>query len=148
MNMNIREKQSKEAQRRMIALGVPNEVINRFVAFGTKFFAGKTGSEYKPISSRPLHKKWECAFDRISEFEAQHNALVYLVIRSESLVGIMDSYLFVSASEDEWGQDCDLLSRDEPCPHVYVYNVTSPKCSQFGYIPIKKTDGGGLYRTA
>ena len=43
--------------------------------------------------------------NQVKEFESEHNALVYMVIRAFTEVGQLDSLLYVSDYEDEWSYE-------------------------------------------
>lgn len=136
MNITI-EAKKQEAIERMKALGIFPETIRQFERDG-----------YVSISEPPIGAFfWADGEDmkRIRQFEAEFNALVYLVIRSFTTIGKMDSYLYVSDYEDEWESDREDLSTGETV--AYVYNHDAPDCSEIGYIGIEKTPAAGLKRT-
>lgn len=78
----------------------------------------------------------------VQEFENEWNALVYLVVRSYTNLGTMDSIFYVSDHKDEWPMDNDDLA--ENCACVYVVNHDMPDCSEFGTIAWKNVNGGIL----
>ena len=136
--MNIgREAKKAEAVERMKALGIFPETIRQFER-----------EDYVSVSEPPFGAFfWADGEDlqRIHEFEEQHNALVYLIIRSYTNLGKMDSYLYVSDYDDEWERDREDLKHKEPL--CYVYNHDMPDCSEFGCIGVEKTCAAGLCRT-
>ena len=73
--------------------------------------------------------------NQVKEFESEHNALVYMVIRAFTEVGQLDSLLYVSDYEDEWSYE------DEDIPdHIvmtYTINQRDPIFSEFGSISFK-----------
>lgn len=81
----------------------------------------------------------------IREFEQEHNAVVYHVIRSFMEFGTCDCYLFVSDYEEEWEQEVEYTKRGSA--FVYVYNHDEPAFSEFGSIGVELTPAGGLART-
>lgn len=136
--MNIsREEKKIEAIERMKKLGVFPETIKQFEqedlvsisepVFGAFFWI--EGDELEEM------KRWEQV----------HNALVYVIIRSYTSIGKMDSYLYVSDHKDEWQQDRAMLNRNET--FAYVINRDMPDCSEFGSIGIRRTIAAGLVRT-
>lgn len=136
--MNISKEEKKiEALARMKALGIYPETIRQFKNDG-----------YISVSE-PLVGAFYWAEDedlaRIKEFEDKHNALVYLVIRSYTTLGKMDSFLYVSDHPDEWSFDRKNLKDGETI--AYVYNHDAPDCSELGYIGIARTIAAGLRRT-
>lgn len=82
----------------------------------------------------------------MQEWERENNCLVYLIIRSYTNIGIMDSYLYVSPYKEEWDSDRALLKCGET--YAYVINRDDPWCSEFGKIAFKHSIGAGLIRTA
>lgn len=134
-----REIMIKEAIRRMKKLGIHQPAIEQFQEDGTV-----TRSETK----FGFHY-WveEPELEWIRTFEAEHNVLVYYVIRTEYVeVGTHDTYLYVENEREEWSMFDDNL------PYMaifgYVNNVTYPDYSEFGTIGIKVGPAGGLVRTA
>ena len=136
--MNIdREAKKAEAVERMKALGIFPQTIKQFEQDG-----------YISISEPPMGAfYWAEGEDlqRIRDFEASYNVLVYLVIRSYTTIGKMDSYLYVSDHRDEWDDDRARLSEGET--FCYVYNHDMPDCSGLGSIGIERTCAAGLCRT-
>ena len=136
MNVSIEEKKA-EALWRMKKLGIFPGTMKQFEKQG-----------YVSISEPPFGAfYWAEGEDlkRIREFEKEHNALVYVVVRSYMEFGKMDAYLYVSDYPDEWRQDnMDLENRE---PIAYVYNHDMPDCSEFGCIGIAPTIAAGLRRT-
>lgn len=136
MNISIEEKKA-EAIERMKALGIFPQTIKQFEQDG-----------YISISEPPVGAFfWAEGEDlqRIHDFEASYNALVYLVIRSYTTIGKMDSYLYVSDHRDEWEDDRARLREGET--FCYVYNHDMPDCSELGSIGIERTCAAGLRRT-
>jgi hypothetical protein len=82
---------------------------------------------------------------QVEDFEKQYNSLVYMVIRSFTEFGTLDSYLYVSQYKEEWEQDLQDLK--EGCPLCYVYNKDCPEFSEFGSIGFEVVKmSGGLKR--
>lgn len=81
---------------------------------------------------------------RIEEFEEYANALVYLVLKSNTEFGEMNSYMFVSDHEEEWEEDRKMLENNEA--FVYVDNLTHEEFSEFGTIGFEVTVAKGLVR--
>ena len=132
-----REEKKVEAIARMEAVGIFPQTIEQFKDL-----------DYVSISEPPFGAfYWAEGEDlkRIREFEEQYNALVYVVIRSYTNIGKLDSYLFVSNYDEEWEQDRDYLA--DRSPLAYVYNHDMPDCSEFGSIGIEPTVAAGLQRT-
>ena len=79
----------------------------------------------------------------VQDFENEWNALVYLVVRTHTNLGTMDSLFYVSDHKEEWSMDNDDLV--ENCACVYVVNHDMPDCSEFGTITFRNV-GGGILR--
>ena len=82
----------------------------------------------------------------IKEFEEEHNALVYMVVRAFTTFGKMDSLLYVSDYEEEWEMDNEDLRYGYVM--TYTINFDAPDCSEFGSIGIRLGSGAGLVRVA
>lgn len=136
--MSISKEEKKvEAIARMKALGIFDQTIEQFETM-----------DYASISEPPFGAfYWAEGEDlkRIRDFEEEHDALVYVVVRSFTSIGKMDSYLYVSDYAEEWEQDRADLK--EHMALAYVYNHDAPDCSEFGSIGIKLTVAAGLQRT-
>ncbi len=84
--------------------------------------------------------------DRVHSFEEKHDALVYLVIRSYTEFGVLDSFLFVGDSREEWENDRESLQTPGEGVFAYVYNCDEPIYSEFGYIGVARTPAAGFVR--
>lgn len=132
----MKERQKAEALARMKLLGIFPEAIKQF------YQDGKVSISEPPFGALYWAEGWD--LDRIEQFEEDQNALVYLIIRSYTAYGKMDSYLYVSHNEDEWESDReDLRNR---LPVAYTLNLDDPQLSELGYISIEKTVADGLVR--
>lgn len=125
-----------EAVARMKKLGVFGETIKQFEKEALVSISEPPFGAFYWAEGEDL--------DRIREFEAQHNALVYLVVRSYTTLGKMDSLLYVSDYPEEWEYDNQLLK--ENAVYAYVYNHDMPDCSEIGSIGVKLTPAAGLAR--
>lgn len=84
--------------------------------------------------------------ETIEKFEAEHDALVYMVVRSFTSFGTMDSLLYVGDDEEEW--ELDRQDLDDKMVFTYTINYDDPDCSEFGSIGFKLGAGAGLVRVA
>lgn len=135
MAITINQKK-EEAKKRMEMLGMNPKFIREFMANGLVGIANVPDEFHVPV---------EADLDRIREFENDHNALVYAVIRGCGGSDVdVDSYLFVSKYDEEWEAEAEDLQNNECC--AYVYNRTIPEFSEIGYIGIEKMPNGGLAR--
>ena len=133
----MRDKQKAEALARMKLLGIFPETIKQFDR------DWKVSISEPPLGAFYWAEGWD--LDRIEQFEEDHDALVYLVIRSYTTHGKMDDYLYVSKYEEEWEQDREDLKNRMPL--AYTFSFDDPQLSEIGYIVIEKTMAGGLTRT-
>ena len=138
MRISIEEKKA-EAIERMKALGIFPQTIQQF-----------KNEDCISISEPPFGAFYWAEgqdLDRIRQFEAENDALVYVVIRSYTTIGKLDSYLFVSDYAEEWEVDRKNIREVGDGLLAYVYNHDAPECSEMGYIGIAPTDAAGLRRT-
>ena len=84
--------------------------------------------------------------EEVEKFEAEHDALVYMVVRAFTAFGMMDSLLFVGDNADEWEMDNEDLSNGYA--FTYTINHDAPDCSEFGSIGFRLGAGAGLVRVA
>ncbi|MBQ4403179.1 MAG: hypothetical protein II857_02095 [Selenomonadaceae bacterium] len=137
MKISVDEKKA-EAIRRMELLGIYPETIRHFKKHNLV-----------SVSEPPLGAFFwarDNDLEFIKDFEAKHDALVYMVVRTyyEEL-GKLDSYLFVGDYREEWKHDWQGLADGEA--FAYVRNHDCDWCSEFGTIGIKRTIAAGLVRT-
>ena len=134
-NVSVEAKKA-EALGRMKELSIFEQIIERFDKLG------KVGISTPPVGA------FFCAegedLERVKDFEQQFNALVFVIVRSFTDVGIMDSFLFVSDYPEEWQDDRLLLKHGEAV--AYVYNHSMPYCQDIGSIGIQLTSAAGLRR--
>ena len=133
--MNVsREDKKEEAIKRMRAMHVFNDAIKQFKNDDTVM-----------VSEPPLGGLYwlnEEQKKMVQEFENEWNALVYLVVRTNTNLGTMDSIFYVSDYEEEWCMDDADIKENYAC--VYVVNHDMPDCSEFGTIAWKNVNGGIL----
>ena len=137
--MNVsRENKKAEAINRMRVLDLYNPYIKAFKDKDEIFMSEMTGGVYEFSSNSKL-----C--DKVREFEAEHNALVYHVIRTVTEFGELYSFLFVSDYEEEWEMDNADIA--DGYALAYVWNTTDEWCSEFGSVGVRGKFGG-IIRTA
>ena len=138
MRISIEEKKA-EAIERMKALGIFPQTIQQF-----------KNEDCISISEPPFGAFYWAEgqdLERIRQFEAENDALVYVAIRSYTTIGKLDSYLFVSDYAEEWEVDRKNIREVGEGLLAYVYNHDAPECSEMGYIGIAPTAAAGLRRT-
>lgn len=131
-----REEKKAEAISRMKAMGIYAETIKQFENEDLVSKSEPPFGAFYWVEDEEL--------EEMHEWEKEHNALVYLVIRSYTSVGIMDAYLYVSDHKSEWKIDREYLR--ENMQIAYVINRDAPECSEFGSIGFERTMAAGLKR--
>ena len=98
--------------------------------------SGTTGT-YLPLADPMLEAQ-------IREFEQQWDDLVYMVIRTPSSYGWLDSLLFIDNYQDEW----EFASQELKDGYVLSWTINQdyPICSDMGSIIVERTQSGGLIR--
>lgn len=146
-----RERKIEEAVRRMKTLGIIDDAISQFQKDGTVMVSEPPFGALYTIDEE--QKKL------VEEFEKEHNAVVYMVVKCYSTIGKMDSFLYVSDYEDEWemeavwfvveDEETETNNSDMSDGYImsYTHNYDAPECSEFGEIGVRQSFGG-LLRTA
>ena len=131
--MNItKEEKKKEAIRRMEQLNIIPDAIKQF-----------SNSNTLMISEPPfggLYWLNEEQKKMVRKFEEAYNSLVYMVIRSYTQFGVVDSLLHVNDYKEEWKLDREDLENN--IVMTYSINHDNPVFSEFGRIIVKQTCGG------
>ena len=79
----------------MISLSINQAVIDEFREHDTVFLCSGTDGSFSRLEDAEL-------IEQIRYFEQQWDDLVYLVVRTPSVYGLLDSLLFVDNYTDEW----------------------------------------------
>lgn len=134
--MNVsREDKKVEAIKRMRAMKIFPDAIKQFAE-----------DDVVMVSEPPIGGLYWLNDEQkkmVQDFENEWNALAYLVVRSFTNLGTMDSIFYVSDYEGEWCMDDADIKENYAC--VYVVNHDAPDCSEFGTITWKNA-GGGILR--
>ena len=133
-----REIKKAEAVKRMKALDLYGPYIREFEKYDKIFMSEMTGGVYEFDAEEELVAK-------VKEFETEHNALVYHVIRTMTQFGELYNFLYVSDHQEEWEMDNEDLESGYAL--AYVWNKTDEWCSEFGSIGVRGKFGG-IVRTA
>ena len=137
MNVSMEIKKA-EAINRMKMLDLYTDYIKAFKDNGEIFMSEMTGGVYEFEANTELVNK-------VKEFEAEHNALVYHVIHTLTQFGELYNFLYVSDYDEEWEMDNADIA--DGYALVYVWNKDDEWCSEFGTIGVKGLFGG-IIRTA
>lgn len=137
--MNVsKEIKKAEAINRMKTLDLYNPYIKDFKDKDEIFLSETTGGVYEFGENTEL-----C--DKVKEFEAEYNGLVYHVIHTFTEFGELYNFLYVSDHQEEWEMDNEDIAAGYAL--VYVWNKDCDWCSEFGSIGVRGV-GGGIVRTA
>ena len=134
----------EEAVKRMKLLNIFPQTINEFEDEGTV--------NYSDYGCGILYWLDDSMKKMVSKFEDDHNAVVYHVIHDRTAFGELLSLLFVGVDEQEYWEEEreELQDRSEDgniYTRAYVYNLSEPMFSEYGYIGITPKNGG-LRRTS
>lgn len=132
------EEKKKEAVDRLRMLGIYKNNIAEFEEKGSIF------SSDPPAGG--LYRANETQLGFVREFEAETEALVYMIVRSYTAFGRMDCFLFVSNYPEEWEEERKSLESPSKGVLAYVYNYDAPECSEHGDIGLERTAAEGLIR--
>ena len=106
-------KKTKEAVRRMKALGLFSEAIRVFESEGKVLMSEPPiGAVYTPDDE---------LINIISAFEKEYDALVYHVVRSFTEIGVLDTFLYVSDYQEEWELETPNFDKEHNCFFVSCY---------------------------
>ena len=133
-----KEIKKAEAIKRMKVLDLYGPYIKAFEKKDEIFLSEITGGVYEFGEDTKL-------VDKIKEFEAEHNALVYHVIHTPTQFGELYNFLYISDHQEEWGMDNEDISGGYAL--AYVWNKDDEWCSEFGEIGVRGKFGG-IVRTA
>ena len=137
MNVSMENKKA-EAIKRMKTLDLYKPYIKLFEKDNKIFLSEMTGGVYEFDDDEELNAK-------VKAFEAEHDALVYHVIRTMTQFGELYNFLYVSDYEEEW--EMDNADITDGYALAYVWNKTDEWCSEFGSIGVRGKFGG-IVRTA
>ena len=132
-----REIKKQEALKWMTSLSINQTVIDEFREHDTVFLCSSTDGSFSRLDDDELK-------EYIRYFEQKWDDLVYLVVRTPSVYGLLDSLLFVDNYTDEW----EFAKEELKSGYVLTYTLNRdyPNCSDMGSIIVKRTQNGGLIR--
>lgn len=131
----MKEKQFKEAVKRMKCLKIDERVIQMFEKNRTI----NCSINYGLYSIETIN--FGNLKNQIEEFEKENDALVYHVINTKfNELGNMFSFLYVCKTEEEWSLDMEDI--ENSFSFCWVWNETYPCDSDFGSISIESKFGG------
>lgn len=136
MNASIEEMRN-EAVERLDFLKIQPGTIRKFEKKGTVCISDPADATF--IKLEKTDRK------RLAELEKANNILFYAAVREhDEEIGIIDSFLYVSADRDKWEKERkDLALRRS---YAYVINHEYTYDYGFAYIGIGRTEHAGLLR--
>lgn len=139
-----KEEMRVEALRRMVKLGVDQSIIDAFnteVLAQCEKFYGFFPKQFVVLASRIESEIAKI----VRETEREYNIMAYMVIKTNTDLGLLYDVLYVSSHKEEWEMDEEMM--EENIIMSYCINTSYEHCSEFGSIGIAKQNGG-IYRTA
>lgn len=132
-----REIKKAEAIRWMKLLSINSDIIQQFKDHDTVFACSGITGTYEPLTDPELAEE-------IRQFEQKRGNLVYLVVRTPSYHGQLDSLLFVDNYSDEW----EFVGEELKAGYVLSWTINRdyPSCSDMWSIVVERTEDGGLLR--
>lgn len=127
-----REIKKQEAIKRLKALNIIGDAIEQFER-----------DDIVMVSEPPyggLYWLNDEEKEMVEKFEEEYNALVYMVVRSFTNFGKMDSLLFVSDYDEEYEMEMEDIT--DGYVMTYTINHDMPMCSEMGSIVVKPMFGG------
>lgn len=139
----FKEKQKEEALKRMKALNLMPQVIEDFKKNDKIYYSERQNRIFNAV----LY--WidndEKYVEIVKKFESKTKSLVYHCQLTHLEFGDCLSLLFVSANEEDWPTENELLKQG--VAFAWVENLDDEWCSEMGSIGIKPSMGG-VVRTA
>ena len=135
MSSTLRERQISEAVSRMNLMGLREDAIRKFEQNGTVHLSAEDGT---------LGELTKDDLRMIEQFEREHNAVVFLVVRTLFGIAVLDSLLYVSRYDEEWEDEIESLK--DGYVLTYTVNYLNPECSEFGDIAFSTTPDGEIIR--
>lgn len=130
----MRERQEDEAVLRMDLMGIYEDVIIMFQNDGTVMLS--ENGKYYPLDDQLK--------EDIRQFEQEHEATVFMVVRMNTMYGQLDSLLFVGKYDEEWEMSREDL--EDGYALSYTINRDYPDCSEMGSISFRATPEGVIIR--
>ena len=134
--LSLNERQKLEAVERMKLLKLHPNAIREFVEENKL-----NKSEGRGI----LFWLEDSELEFVKQFEQEHDAVVYHLIKSYTSIGTMLTAFFVSRHMEEW--ELDRADMEDDIQLCYVKNLDYDWCSEFGSVGFRRINGG-LMRVA
>ena len=138
-----KEKQKQEALKRMKALQLSEQVIKDFKDNNKLYYSERQNRIFNAVLYWVDND--EKYVEIVKKFEKKTKSLVYHCQLTHLEFGDCLSLLFVSAHEEDWDYENQLLKQG--VAFAWVENLDDEWCSEMGSIGIKPSMGG-IVRTA
>lgn len=127
----MKDRQHAEGVKRLRYLGIIDQTVTEFEKYNIVNLSEGEGYLY-----------WLDENERkmVKRFEDENEAVVYHVIKTLTLYGVIYELLYVSKWTGEWKEDMADLKDGQAL--AYGVNVDMPDCSEFGTIGIQPINGG------
>ena len=132
--ISMREKQKAEAAVRLELMGIREDVRHKFEEDGIVMLCNN--GQYYPVD--------DSMGSEIRQFEQEHDATVFLVVRMITKFGVLDTLLFVGKYEEEWPLEHEGIK--DGYAMSYTINRNYPECSEMGSICFQVTEDDGIVR--
>ena len=136
MTKITQEQQKQEALERMRSLELAKKIIKQFEENDIVHVCVDPHGASFPASDRLMME--------IRRFEQENDALVYLVVRTGTFLGTLDSMLFVGPYVEDW--ETDRTELEDGYVMTYTQNWAFAECSEMGSIAFRKHPGIGITR--
>lgn len=134
-----RDKQKKEAIRRMKKLGLMDDVISLFSKEDRLYYSERQNKQYPAVlywlDNDPEYEQM------VKDFEEVTGYLVYHVILTRTGFGKILDFLFVSTYEDDWEYEIERC-QDGFYVTSQANNLTDESLSDMGSIVVRPAIGG------
>ena len=137
---------TKETLKRMGSIGFNHKFIDDFRNYGRIYMSiplAMVGKEIILTTNIPIEKGSK-EYDYYKNLEDCFSFKVFHVIKSDTNIGEMYSYLYVSRYSEDWEFEKGIMQNN--IIMAYVENRTHPECSDNGSIYYEVCDGN-LFRT-
>lgn len=128
-----RQKKIDEAVKRMKELKIYNDTIESFKK-------GKVSQSIQGFMYWIDENTENDLAQKITDFEAEKNAVVYYVIATNTNFGMLYHLLFVGDNESEWAFEHEDIK--DNYVFSYVINVDEPLFNEYGTIVVDQQYGG------
>lgn len=129
------EEMRAEAVSRMKLMGVWDVAVQEFEAKARVFCSERPAGAFFDLNEEQT---------KILQEVQEKGGLVYMVLRVNTTIGLMDSFLYVSQHKEEWEMDREDIK--DGLAFSWTHNYADPWCSEFGSIVWQMGIAGGPIR--